>query len=207
LPDVLPLRGDVNAQLGRWRRRRSRPYLVSHLGLSTWLVTLYVIVILSACYSVIDNAFTATSSVFIVDIIKPLFPKIGEKQLFFWAKAPMFLTAVIGAAVILTGADFVTIVLTSYAIRIAILIPLVLALFCSRTTGWEFVGGTILAIAIGVPIRSVAGELWGSLSILAISAAVPLVIGYSRNLRFNFERLRHVKDAALYSAPEAISAE
>jgi urea-proton symporter len=86
-------------------------------------VILYVSVILSACYSVIDSAFIATSSVFVVDIIKPLFPKIGEKQLFFWAKAPMFLTAVIAAAVILTGADFVTIVLTSYAMLAKIVCP------------------------------------------------------------------------------------
>jgi len=202
----LALHVDLNSQLGG-DAAAIGPYLVSHLGLPTWLVILYVIVILSACYSVIDSAFTATSSVFVVDIIKPLFPNISEKQLFFWAKVPMFLTAVIAAAVILTGADFVTIVLTSYAIRTAILIPLILALFWSRTTGWGFVGGTILAIAIGMPIRSVAGELWGSFSILAISAAVPLVIGYLRNLHFDFERLRQVKDAALSSAPEALSAE
>ena len=37
----------------------------------------------------------------------------------------MFFTAIIAAAVVLTGVDFVTIVLTSYAIRTAILIPLV----------------------------------------------------------------------------------
>ena len=96
---------------------------------------LYVIVILSACYSVIDSAFTATSSVFVVDIIKPLAPHITERSLYAWAKAPMFLAAAIAAAVVLTGVDFVTIVLTSYAICTAILIPLALSLFWSRMTG------------------------------------------------------------------------
>ena len=183
------------------------PFLISHLGLPTWLVILYVIVILSACYSVIDSAFTATSSVFVVDIIKPLVPNISEKQLFVWAKVPMFLTAIVAAAVVLTGVDFVTIVLTSYAIRTAILIPLVLALFWSRTTGWGFIGGTILAIAIGMPIRSAAGELWGSLSILVISGVVPLVIGLLNNLSFDFARLRNVKDATISSQPEGVAAE
>ena len=197
---------NVNTQLGG-DAAAVGPYLVSHLGLPTWLVILYVIVILSACYSVIDSAFTATSSVFVVDIIKPLVPRISEKQLFFWAKVPMFFTAIIAAAVVLTGVDFVTIVLTSYAIRTAILIPLVLALFWSRTTGWGFVGGTILAIAIGMPIRSAAGDLWGSLSILAISAVVPLAIGLLNNFHFDFERLRQVKDATISSEPQAVPAE
>ena len=119
----------------------------------------------------------------------------------------MFFTAAIAAGVVLTGVDFVTIVLTSYAIRTAILIPLILALFWSRTTGWGFVGGTILAIAIGMPIRAVAGDLWGSLAILTISAAVPLVIGYLNNLHFDFERLRHVRDATIASEQPAVAAE
>ena len=47
----------VNSQLGG-DAAAIGPFLVSHLGLPTWLVILYVIVILSACYSVIDSAFT-----------------------------------------------------------------------------------------------------------------------------------------------------
>jgi urea-proton symporter len=197
----LALHVDVNTQLGG-DAAAIGPYLVSHLGLPTWLVILYVIVILSACYSVIDSAFTATSSVFVVDIIKPLAPEISEKSLYLWAKVPMFIAAIVAAGVVLTGVDFVTIVLTSYAIRTAILVPLILALFWSRMTGWGFVGGTVLAIAIGMPIRAATGDLWGSLAILGISAVVPLIIGLASDRRFDFERLRHVKDAAI-AAPQA----
>jgi hypothetical protein len=57
----LALHVDVNSQLGG-DAAAIGPFLVSHLGLPTWLVILYVIVILSACYSVIDSAFTATCS-------------------------------------------------------------------------------------------------------------------------------------------------
>jgi Na+/proline symporter len=202
----LALHVDVHTQLGG-DAAAVGPYLISHLGLPTWLVILYVIVILSACYSVIDSAFTATSSVFVVDIIKPLFPKISEKQLFLWAKVPMFLTAAVAAAVVLTGADFVTIVLTSYAIRTAILVPLILALFWSRTTGWGFVGGTVLAIAIGMPIRAASGDLWGSLAILGISGAVPILVGLVNNFRFDFERLRYVTDATISGNSSELAAE
>lgn len=166
------------------------PYLVSHLGLPNWLVILYVVVILSACYSVIDSAFTAISSVFVVDIIKPLAPRISERALYLSAKAPMVLASVIAAVVVVSGVDFVTIVLTSYALRTAILVPLVLALFWPRMTGAGFVWGTVAAIVIGMPLRAHFGELWGSLSILAISAVVPIVLGFLNRETFDYTRLR-----------------
>jgi Na+/proline symporter len=181
------------------------PYLISHLGLPTWLVLAYVVVILSACYSVIDSAFTAISSVFVVDIIKPLWPGIGDRALFLWAKLPMLLAALVAAAVVLSGVDFVTIVLTSYAIRTAILVPLALSLFWRRMTGAGFVWGTVAAIAIGMPVRAAYGELLGSLTILAVSTVIPLALGLVSDEVFDFERLKHVKDAtaALPSEPPA----
>jgi Na+/proline symporter len=171
------------------------PYLISHLNLPIWIVILYVVVILTACYSVIDSAFTAISSVFVVDIVKPIAPKIGEHSLFVWAKIPMAIAAAVAAAVVLTGVDFVTIVLTSYAIRTAILIPLVLSLFWPRMTGAGFVWGTIAAIAIGMPVRAVYGELWGSVAILFVSAIIPIVLGLFNSKSIDLSSLRRVKDA------------
>jgi Na+/proline symporter len=190
----LGLHVDLKTQLGG-DAAAVGPYLISHLGLPSWIVFAYVIVILTACYSVIDSAFTAISSVFVVDIIKPLAPRISERGLFIWAKLPMVFAAAIAAAVVLTGADFVTIVLTSYAIRTAILIPLVLALFWPRLTGTGFVLGTIGGIAIGMPLRAKYGELWGSLSIISISTIIPLGLGVLNKQRYDFERLKRVKDA------------
>jgi Na+/proline symporter len=173
------------------------PYLISHLGLPTWVVFAYVIVILSACYSVIDSAFTAITSVFVVDIIKPLAPHISARGLFLWTKVPMVLAAAVAAVVVLTGADFVTIVLTSYAIRTAILVPLVLALFWERMTGLGFVLGAVGGIAVGMPVRHLRGELAGSITILAVSSAIPLALGLLGKERFDFNRLRRVRDATL----------
>lgn len=184
---------DLNAHLGG-DAAAIGPYLVSRLGLPTWLVIAFVFVILSACYSTIDGAFTALSSVFVVDIVKPLFPTIGERALFLLAKTPMVLAAVVAAAVVLTGVDFVTIVLTSYAIRTAILIPLILSIFWARTTAMGFVGGTVAAIAIGMPIRAEHGELWGSLTILAVSTVIPVLLGFASKHPFDFAILQDVRD-------------
>jgi Na+/proline symporter len=101
---------------------------------------------------------------------------------------------------VLTGADFVTIVLTSYAIRTAILVPLVLALFWRRMTGLGFVLGTVGGIAVGMPVRHFQGELAGSLTILAVSSAIPVALGLLGKERFDFERLRRVTDATLTGA-------
>jgi Na+/proline symporter len=170
------------------------PYLISHLNLPIWIVILYVVVILTACYSVIDSAFTAISSVFVVDIVKPIAPEIGEHSLFVWAKIPMAIAAVIAAAIVLSGVDFVTIVLTSYAIRTAILIPLLLALFWPRITAAGFVWGTVGAIAIGMPLRSIYGELTGSLVILFVSAIIPIVLGLLNSKSVDLASLLKVKD-------------
>ena len=86
---MLPLRGDVNAQLGG-DAAAVGPYLVSHLGLPTWLVILYVSVIRSACYSVIDSAFTATSSVFVVDITNRFSRKLAKNSCFSGPKRQCF---------------------------------------------------------------------------------------------------------------------
>jgi Na+/proline symporter len=187
---------DLNTQLGG-DAAAVGPYLISHLGLPIWMVILYVIVILTACYSVIDSAFTAISSVTVVDIVRPLVPNIGERSLFVWAKIPMAIAAVIAAVIVLTGVDFVTIVLTTYAIRTAILVPLMLSLFWSRMTGNGFVWGTIGAIAIGMPLRSMYGDLWGSIAILSISAVIPIVLGLLNDNKFDFGSLKDVKDAAV----------
>jgi Na+/proline symporter len=182
------------------------PYLISHLGLPSWIVFAYVIVILTACYSVIDSAFTAISSVFVVDIIKRAAPNIGERSLFAWAKVPMVLAAAIAAGVVLTGADFVTIVLTSYAIRTAILIPLVLSLFWTRMTGTGFVSGTLGGIAVGMPVRAAYGELAGSITILAVSTLVPVVLGLLGKERYDFTKLQAVKDATESVEPLLVEA-
>ena len=84
---------------------------------------------------------------------------------------------------------------------VRILVPLVLALFWSRMTGAGFVWGTLLGIAIGMQIRSVYGELVGSLAILAISAAVPLALGFRNAERYDFEKLTKVRDATDTSGP------
>ena len=58
------------------------PYIVSHIGLGLTLVLLYVLVILAACYSTIDGASAALSSIVAVDIVKRYFPQTSESSLF-----------------------------------------------------------------------------------------------------------------------------
>ena len=170
------------------------PYVVSHIGLPLALVLVYVLVILAACYSVIDGGSSALSSVVAVDIVKRYSPRTGERALFIITKIAMLLGGIIAAIIVLTGADFTTLVLTTYALKTAILIPLSLAIVWPRTTTVGFVGGIVLSILIGMPLRHEYGDLWGTLSILAISAAVCVGAAMFSSKRFNMDSLAHLED-------------
>ena len=113
----------------------------------------------------------------------------------------MVIAALIATLVVLSGVDFVTIVLTTYAIRTAVLIPFMLAVFWDRMTAAGFFWGTVAAIAIGMPIHFTYGELLGSIAILVISAVIPLVLGFQNQNRFDYDRLKEVADISDDSAP------
>jgi Na+/proline symporter len=153
------------------------PYIVSHIGLPFALVLAYVLLILTACYSTIDGASSALSSIVAVDLVKRYAPRTSERWLFYITKLSMLIGGSIAAAIVLSGADFTTLVLTTYALKTSILMPIILAILWPRTNTLGFVGGIVLAILIGMPIYEIYGELIGTLSIVAISATVVLITG------------------------------
>jgi urea-proton symporter len=165
------------------------PYIVSHIGLPFVLVIAYVLLILTACYSTIDGASSALSSIVAVDIVKRYAPKTSETWLFYITKLSMLIGGSIAAAIVLSGADFTTLVLTTYALKTSILMPLILAILWPRTTTIGFVGGIILSILIGMTIRHQYGELVGTLSIVAISAIVVVIAGLFSKKPFDMAEL------------------
>jgi Na+/proline symporter len=170
------------------------PYVVSHLGLPVAIVVVYVLVILAACYSTIDGASAALASVVAVDIIKRYAPRTSERVLFFATKISMLVGGGVALAIVLSGIDFTTLVLTTYALKTAILLPLVLAILWRRTNTIGFVGGIVLAILIGMPIRSAYGELIGTLSILGISGLTVLLGALIQPTVFDLSRLKSARD-------------
>jgi Na+/proline symporter len=168
------------------------PYVVSHVGLPLALVVIYVLTILAACYSTIDGASSALSSVVAVDIVHRIWPKTSERRLFLITKLSMFAGGTVALVIVLSGADFTSLVLTTYALKTAILLPLVLAIVWPRTNTVGFVSGVVLAIVIGMTIRSLYGDLIGTLSILGISGATVLVAGLADGQRFDLTSLRRV---------------
>lgn len=169
------------------------PYVVSHIGLPLFLVIVYVLAILAACYSTIDGASAALSSIVAVDVVRRYWPETQESRLFVITKLSMLLGGAIALGIVLSGVDFTTLVLTTYALKTAILLPLVLAIIWPRTNALGFVGGIVLAILIGMPLRSVFGELVGTFAILGISGATVLIAGLLGNERFALSSLLAVQ--------------
>jgi Na+/proline symporter len=172
------------------------PYVVSHLGLPVALVLVYVLVILAACYSTIDGASAALASVVAVDIVKRYLPGTSERSLFIITKLSMLAGGAVALLIVLSGVDFTTLVLTTYALKTSILLPLVLAILWPRTNTIGFVGGIVLSILIGMTLRSVYGELVGTLSILGISGAVVVLGALVAPTRFDYASLKAARDLA-----------
>lgn len=177
------------------------PYIVSHIGLPLTLILLYVLVILAACYSTIDGASAALSSIVAVDIVKRYFPGTSESKLFVITKLSVLAGGVVATVIVLAGIDFTTLVLTTYALKTSVLLPLVLAILWPRTNTIGFVGGIVLAILIGMPIYQFVGELSGTLAIVAISGLTVIVAGLLRPQAFDIASLKDVNGAT--SAPTA----
>ncbi|WP_082905237.1 MULTISPECIES: sodium:solute symporter family transporter [Marinobacter] len=168
------------------------PYIISHIGLPMTLIIAYTLVILAACYSTIDGASAALSSIVAVDIVKRFRPSTGERSLFYITKASMFVGGTVAAFIVLSGVDFTTLVLTTYALKTSILLPLVMAILWNRTTTAGFVGGIVLSIVIGMPLRSMYGELVGTLSILFISGITVVIAAMVKPVTFNDDELSDV---------------
>jgi urea-proton symporter len=175
------------------------PYIVSHIGLGLTLVLLYVLVILAACYSTIDGASAALSSIVAVDIVKRYFPQTTEGSLFVITKLSVLAGGIVATLIVLSGLDFTTLVLTTYALKTSVLLPLVLSILWSKTNMVGFVGGIVAAIAIGMPIYEMAGELIGTLSIVAISGLTVLIAGLVSGTDFDLSGLKRITDEV--SAP------
>jgi len=173
------------------------PYIVSHIGLPLFLVILYVLAILAACYSTIDGASAALSSIVAVDVVKRYWPETREGALFLVTKLSILVGGAAATAIVLSGIDFTTLVLTTYALKTSILLPLVLAILWPRTNTIGFVGGVVLAILIGMPIYETQGELIGTLSIVAISGLTVLAAGFFGGERFDVSTLRRTADVVI----------
>jgi urea-proton symporter len=118
----------------------------------------------------------------------------------------MLLGGAVATAIVLSGVDFTTLVLTTYALKTSILLPLVLAILWPRTNTIGFVGGIVLAILIGMPIYETQGELIGTLSIVAISGITVLVAGFTGSVKFDIASLRRVSDEIAAEEQAAIAA-
>ncbi|MFO0753128.1 MAG: hypothetical protein U0411_07385 [Thermodesulfovibrionales bacterium] len=184
---------DVKTQLGG-DAAAVGPFVVSHLGLPGWLIILYSIAIMSACLSTIDAAFIGTSSVVSVDIVKRINPNVSDKKLLAYTRLAVALVGILAILIILTGVDFVTIVLVTYALKTSVLIPLILAVFWKKTNGQGTLWGIILSIVIGMPIYFTKGEFFGTLTILLISLIVPLIWSSAKPDTFHESYLRNVQD-------------
>jgi hypothetical protein len=175
------------------------PYIVSHIGLGLTLVLLYVLVILAACYSTIDvrqrSAFIDRSRRHRQAILsadhgrQPVRDHQAVRTRRRHCRNP---DRPVGSRFHHAGADdLCTEDVGPVAARS------VDSLAENQHGG--FCRGIVAAIAIGMPIYEMAGELIGTLSIVAISGLTVLVAGLVSGTDFDLSGLKRITDEV--SAP------
>jgi Na+/proline symporter len=187
-----PSQGVTMEDLGADGAGAIGPYVITHLGIPTVLVALYVTIILQACYSTIDGAFSALSSLVATDVVKPRWPQMPDKQLLRITKGSIIAGGVVGGIVVLASNDYINTVNTIYFFKGALILPLTFAIFWKRTTAPAFVAAIFVAAIAGYLVRENVDELWGTATLLSSSLLV-LVLGsaFSRST-FEYARLERV---------------
>lgn len=182
--------GVTEADLGSFGAGGVGPYVIANVGIPVILIALYALIIINACYSSIDGAFAALSSVVAVDVVKRIAPNINEKSLFRYTKVSILVAGAIGGVVVVSGVDYVNLVVTIFFIKAALVIPLALAIFWSRMTAPAFIVSVVGAVAIGYPIRQSVGELEGISVLMGISVVAAVGISLLSQKRFDFKSLK-----------------
>lgn len=189
--------GVTLADLGSYGAGGVGPYVVSHLGLPVVLIAAYVLVICNACYSSIDGAFSALSSLVAVDIVKRVRPNIAEKKLIRLTKFSILVAGVIGALVVSSGINYVNLVNLVFFIKAVLIFPLGLAIFWRRMTGNAFVASIVLGVAVGLPLRETGHSLLSIVALEGVSGLVAVVVSLlGRREPFDYSALQQ-RSAAL----------
>lgn len=166
------------------------PYVVSHLGLPVVLIAAYVLVILNACYSSIDGAFSALSSLIAVDVVKRGWPRVSEKRLITFTKLSIVVGGVIGGVVVSSGIDYIYLVNLVFFIKAVLIFPLGLAIFWKRMTANGFVASIVLGVAVGLPLRQTGHDLLSIVALEGVSLAVAVGVSLLERKQFDFDALR-----------------
>lgn len=182
-------RGVKPTDLGNFGTGAIGPYVISHLGVPVVLIAVYVLIILNACYSSIDGAFSALSSLVAVDVVKRIRPRLSEKRLITATKMSIVVAGILGGIVVSSGIDYVNLVNTVFFIKAVLIFPLALAIFWPRTTGWAFVASIVLGIAVGLPIRQSGHELAGIIALEGVSLLTVVGLSLLSKDRFDYSTL------------------
>ncbi|SDU46170.1 sodium:solute symporter family protein [Gordonia westfalica] len=165
------------------------PYVVTHMGLPVIIIVLYVMIILQACYSTVDGAFSALSSLVATDIVRRRWPSMSDRNLLKITKASIVAGGIIGGVVVLASSDYITTVNTIYFFKAALIVPLGAAIFWRRMNAWAFILGVLVSAAVGFYVRETVNELAGTATLIGLSILIVVAVSLMTKTNYDFSRL------------------
>ncbi len=165
------------------------PALVINTLVPQWMVVMFVLVVILAAASTAGDALSAFSSIFSIDIIKPIFPKLSSKSALVWARLSSILFGIFAMYIASFTPSILFLLLAADLLACATVVPLLVGLYKERVSGTAAAMGTLLGIVCGLPLYIYKVYFLSFVVALLTSSAFVLIAAYRSNYKYDLKRL------------------
>lgn len=155
-----------------------------------WVTTIFLVVIMLGASSTGGDALSGFSSIFSIDIIKPLMPGLDSAKSVKTAKIGALLLGIAGMAVAYLAPSILFLLLLADLLASSAVIPVISGLYSSKVTGIAAGVATIAGIIAGLPMFIQGNSFRSFLTAILVSGAIILLSHLLSRSRYDFTRLK-----------------
>lgn len=163
--------------------------LVTHQLLPSWVSALFVMVVVLAAASTGGDALSGFSSIFSIDIVKPLYPTISPKGAITAARIGSVIFGILAMVVAYFAPSILFLLLTADLLASAAVIPVLCGLFSTRVSGTAAAIATLAGIACGIPMFIAKLNLQSFATALLVSGIVVFIFSKTSKYEYDFKKL------------------
>lgn len=163
--------------------------LFVNASVPTWVCTIFILVIMLGASSTGGDALSGFSSIFSIDIIKPIFPNMDAKKAVLVAKIGCILLGILGMTVAYFAPSILFLLLLADLLASATVVPVLAGLYSEKISGLIAGIATIVGIVAGLPMFLLGNSLFSFLFALISSSLIILIGHIFGKHEFDFTKL------------------
>jgi len=164
--------------------------LVVNGSVPVWASTIFLLVIMLGASSTGGDALSGFSSIFSLDIVGSIFPKLTEKKPVLVAQVGCLILGAGGMIVAYFQPSILFLLLLADLLASATVVPIIAGLYSNKISGVMAAIATIAGIAAGLPIFFTIGELYSFLTAILVSSGIILIAHLTGKKQYDYERLK-----------------